>query len=57
MSGITANPLLGRLSDFLSLNDAYTVLGEVPEMFGAEQLLMARAKDKATFDEIVKLIK
>jgi len=56
MSGITANPLLGRLSDFLSLNDATSVLGEVPEMFGAEQLLMARAKDKATFDEIVDLI-
>ncbi len=56
MSGITANPLLGRLSDFLSLNDAYTVLGEVPEMFGAEQLLMARAKDEATYNKIVTLI-
>lgn len=56
MSGITANPLLGRLSDFLSLNDATTVLGEVPEMFGAEKLLMARAKDEATFNDIVKLI-
>ncbi len=56
MSGITANPLLGRFSDFLSLNDASTVLGEVPEMFGAEQLLMARAKDKLTFDKIVELI-
>ena len=56
MSGITANPLLGRLSDFLSLNDATTVLGEVPEMFGAEKLLMARAKDEHTFDQIVKLI-
>jgi altronate hydrolase len=56
MSGITANPLLGRLSDFLSLNDGTSVLGEVPEMFGAEQLLMARAKDEKTFEEIVKLI-
>ena len=56
MSGITANPLLGRLSDFLSLNEATSVLGEVPEMFGAEQLLMARAKDEKTFEEIVKLI-
>ena len=56
MSGITANPLLGRLSDFLSINGATTCLGEVPEMFGAEQLLMARAKDEATFDQIVKLI-
>ena len=56
MSGITANPLLGRLSDYLSINGGTTVLGEVPEMFGAEQLLMARAKDEATFEEIVKLI-
>lgn len=56
MSGITANPLLGRFSDFLSLNDATTVLGEVPEMFGAEKLLMARAKDTKTFEKIVDLI-
>ena len=56
MSGITANPLLGRLSDFLSINGATTVLGEVPEMFGAEKLLMARAKDEETFEKIVELI-
>ncbi len=56
MSGITANPLLGRFSDFLSINGATTVLGEVPEMFGAEKLLMARAKDAKTFDKIVDLI-
>ncbi len=49
MSGITANPLLGRFSDFLSINGATTVLGEVPEMFGAEKLLMERAKDGKTF--------
>lgn len=56
LSGITANPLLGRFSDFLAVNGATTVLGEVPEMFGAEHLLMARAKDEKTFDEIVELI-
>ncbi|MGM9971820.1 MAG: UxaA family hydrolase [Anaeroplasmataceae bacterium] len=56
LSGITANPLLGRFSDFLSLNGATTVLGEVPEMFGAEKLLMARAKDEETFEKIVNLI-
>lgn len=56
LSGITANPLLGRFSDFLSVNGATTVLGEVPEMFGAEKLLMARAKDEATFEKIVTLI-
>ena len=56
MSGITANPLLGRFSDFLTINNATTVLGEVPEMFGAEKLLMARAKDEETFDQTVDLI-
>lgn len=56
MSGITANPLLGRFSDFLSINGATTVLGEVPEMFGAEKLLMERAKDGKTFEKIVDLI-
>ena len=56
LSGITANPLLGRFSDFLAVNGGTTVLGEVPEMFGAEQLLMARAKDKETFDKIVNLV-
>ena len=56
LSGITANPLLGRFSDFLSINGGTTVLGEVPEMFGAEKLLMARAKDEAVFDKTVELI-
>lgn len=56
LSGITANPLLGRFSDFLSLNGATTVLGEVPEMFGAEKLLMARAKNEEVYEKIVSLI-
>lgn len=55
-SGITANPLLGAFSDFLIAQGGTTVLTEVPEMFGAETLLMARAKDKATFDKTVSLI-
>lgn len=56
LSGITANPLLGRLSDFLVAQGGTTVLTEVPEMFGAETILMERAKDKKTFHEIVDLI-
>ncbi len=56
LSGITANPLLGRFSDFLSINGGTTVLGEVPEMFGAEKLLMARAKDEEVFNKTVDLI-
>ena len=44
-SGITANPLLGCFSDYLVAQGGTTVLTEVPEMFGAETLLMARCKD------------
>ena len=56
LSGITANPLLGRFSDYMVSVHGTTVLTEVPEMFGAEQLLMARARDEAVFDKIVALI-
>lgn len=56
LSGITANPLVGLFSDYIVSAGGTTVLSEVPEMFGAEQLLMNRAKDKATFEKIVKLI-
>ncbi len=56
MSGITANPLLGKFSDYMALNGGTTVLGEVPEMFGAEHLLMARAKDEETFKKVVDLV-
>ena len=55
-SGITANPLLGRLSDVLTAAGGTTVLTEVPEMFGAETLLMNRACDRAVFDKTVSLI-
>lgn len=55
-SGITANPLVGRVSDLLIASGGSSVLTEVPEMFGAEHLLMNRAKDEAVFSQIVKLI-
>ena len=55
-SGITANPLLGRFSDRFLADGGTAVLTEVPEMFGAEHLLMARAKDRPVFGEIVALI-
>ena len=56
LSGITANPLVGLFSDYIVAAGGTTVLTEVPEMFGAEQLLMNRAKDKAIFEKTVKLI-
>ncbi|MGN0824173.1 MAG: UxaA family hydrolase [Candidatus Coproplasma sp.] len=56
LSGITANPLVGRFSDYIVSVGGTSVLSEVPEMFGAEQQLMNRCKDELTFDKAVKLI-
>lgn len=55
-SGITANPLLGRFSDWIVAHGGTTVLTEVPEMFGAETILMSRCQDEETFDKTVRLI-
>lgn len=56
LSGITANPLLGSASDLLARHGGTTLLTEVPEMFGAETILMDRCKDEATFRKAVDLI-
>lgn len=56
LSGITANPLLGEVSDWLTYNGGTTVLTEVPEMFGAETLLMNRCSSRENFDRTVSLI-
>ncbi len=55
-SGITANPLLGCLSDWLVAQGGTTVLTEVPEMFGAETILMNRCENKELFEQTVTLI-
>ncbi|MBQ7872760.1 MAG: altronate dehydratase [Clostridia bacterium] len=55
-SGITANPLVGRLSDKVIAHGGSCVLTEVPEMFGAEHLLMARAENEEIFNKSVRLI-
>lgn len=55
-SGITANPLLGMFSDFLIAQGGTSVLTEVPEMFGAETILMNRCRTEKLFGETVKLI-
>lgn len=55
-SGITANPLLGIFSDFLVAQGGTTVLTEVPEMFGAETLLMNRCATEELFNKTVRLI-
>lgn len=55
-SGISANPLVGRLSDLLISYGGSCVLTEVPEMFGAEHLLMQRCGTRELFDKTVALI-
>lgn len=55
-SGITANPLVGRFSDMLVACGGTTVLTEVPEMFGAETLLMDRCENEVLFQKTVDLI-
>ncbi|MBU3112194.1 UxaA family hydrolase [Clostridium lacusfryxellense] len=56
LSGITANPLVGKFSDFLVAQGGSTILTEVPEMFGAETLLMARSKNEEVYNKTVHLI-
>ncbi len=55
-SGITANPLLGVFSDFIVSQGGTTVLTEVPEMFGAETILMNRCKTPELFNQTVSLV-
>lgn len=55
-SGITANPLLGRFCDRHTAIGGSCVLTEVPEMFGAEHLLMNRCVDASTFEKTVSMI-
>lgn len=55
-SGISANPLVGAFSNKLIAQGGTSILTEVPEMFGAETLLMNRCKDEATFRKTVNLI-
>lgn len=56
LSGITANPTVGAFSDILISKGGTTILTEVPEMFGAETLLMNRCENQELFDQTVCLI-
>jgi altronate hydrolase len=55
-SGITANPLVGRIADRVTAAGGSAILTEIPEVFGAEQLLMQRAADTQVFDGIVSVV-
>ena len=56
LSGITANPAVGRFSDLLIALGGSTVLTEVPEMFGAENILFSRCENQAVFDKAVRMV-
>ena len=55
-SGLTANPLVGRISDLVVGSGGSAALTEIPEIFGAERMLMARASDQAVFDALVGVV-
>ncbi|HYE41956.1 MAG TPA: altronate dehydratase family protein [Caulobacteraceae bacterium] len=55
-SGLTANPLVGRLADRVAEAGGTPVLTEIPEIFGAERLLMQRATGPEVFDDLVELV-
>jgi altronate hydrolase len=56
LSGITANPLVGSFSDLLIATGGTTVLTEVPEMFGAETLLMNRCVNRDVYEKCVRMV-
>ncbi|MCR5871233.1 altronate dehydratase family protein [Sphingomonas sp. J344] len=56
LSGLTANPLVGRMADHVTAAGGSAILTEIPEIFGAEHLLMDRAASSDVFDAIVELV-
>jgi altronate hydrolase len=55
-SGLTANPLVGAIADRVAAAGGTPILTEIPEIFGAEHLLMDRARDQAVFDGVVTVV-
>lgn len=56
LSGLTANPLVGRMSDRVTASGGRVLVTEIPEIFGAEQMLMNRAADEDVFDRVVGVV-
>lgn len=56
LSGITANPVIGRMSDLIIRQGGTTILTEVPEMFGAEEVLLKRCANEEVFEKAVRMI-
>jgi len=55
-SGITANPALGVCSDMLAAIGATTVLAETTEIFGAEHLLVRRARNRQVAEKLLSFV-
>lgn len=55
-SGLTANPLVGRIADRVTAAGGTAILTEIPEVFGAEELLMRRAVDESVFQGVVDVV-
>jgi altronate hydrolase len=55
-SGLTANPLVGGICDAVTGSGGAALLTEIPELFGAERVLLARCRDRSTFDDLAKLV-
>lgn len=56
LSGLTANPLVGAIADRVAAAGGRPILTEIPEVFGAERILMARATDEGVFDDVVSVV-
>ena len=56
LSGISANPLVGRVADAVTQAGGAAILTEIPEVFGAERLLMGRAADATVFQSLVQVV-
>ncbi|ESQ93068.1 altronate hydrolase [Asticcacaulis sp. AC460] len=55
-SGLTANPLVGKVADRVAFAGGQAIMTEIPEIFGAERILMGRAKNEAVFDGVVSVV-
>jgi altronate hydrolase len=55
-SGLTANPLVGRMSDVVTAAGGSAIVTEIPEIFGAEQMLMDRAESRQVFEGVVRVV-
>ncbi|WP_093087724.1 UxaA family hydrolase [Sphingobium sp. AP50] len=55
-SGLTANPLIGRAADVITQAGGKAILTEIPEIFGAERILMERSADRAVYEALVDLV-